>query len=106
MAGNVHPPSHTRLHAVAPPLFPEDTAMRNPERRQDKGPTALELQEHLTEPQRTMVRELEHFGWDLRFVRHSPSQPPVPVLFSEDDVYLFLRPDGTMDESPDIDIRH
>lgn len=75
-------------------------------RHQDTAPTSMELRAQLNEPQLTMVNELERFGWDLRFIRRPPFQPAVPVLFSGDDAYLCLRPDGTMDESSSIAIRH
>ncbi len=76
---------------------------RNP---QDLPPTSTELRAELNEPQLTMVNELERFGWDLRFVRQPPQQPPVPVLFSGDEAFLCLRPDGTMDESDSLAVRH
>lgn len=76
------------------------------ERRGVVAPTSVQLHAQLTEAQLGMVGELERFGWDLRFVRRPAFQPPMPVLFSGDDVFLCLRADGTMDETSPLQTRH
>lgn len=76
------------------------------ERRRGVAPNSLQLHAQLNEAQLRMVHELECFGWDLRFVRRWPFRPPMPVLFAGEDAFLCLRADGTMDETPPIEIRH
>lgn len=80
--------------------------MPTPERRRHVPPTLLQLRAQLNDPQLDMTRELERFGWDLRFVRKPPFQPAVPVLFASDDAFLCLREDGTMEDMPPIEFRH
>lgn len=75
------------------------------ERRRGLPPTSVQLRAQLNQAQLSMVRELEYFGWELRFVRRRMYQPSLPVLFAGDDAFLCLREDGTMDETRSIGIR-
>jgi hypothetical protein len=57
--------------------------------------------------QAAALAELEHFGWELKFVRRPLFQEPVPVVFDPDRThYAVLRADGTLDEHPGFTIRH
>lgn len=72
------------------------------------GPrTQTALHKQLNEEQQFALRELENFGWELKFARRKPFEPIVPVVFDGDrKKYAVLRPDGTLDENPDFEIRH
>ena len=49
---------------------------------------------------------LEHFGWELRFVRRPLFRDPVPVLFDRGNArYVVLRADGSLDESQTLPLR-
>ncbi|MGH8076735.1 MAG: hypothetical protein ACREPE_05350 [Lysobacter sp.] len=78
--------------------------MPTEERRRTASPTTQQLRAQLNELQLGMARQLERFGWDLRFVRKPPFQPAVPVLFGDGSV-LCLREDGTTDETAPIELR-
>ena len=53
------------------------------------------------------LRELEHYGWELRFMRREPFRKPVAVLFAADRThYAVLEEDGSLDEHPGFEIRH
>ena len=71
------------------------------------GPrTAAVLRNQLNADQQVSLRELEPFGWELKFIRRKPFQPPVPVMYDMDrKKYAILREDGTLDENPDFVIR-
>lgn len=79
--------------------------MRTPERRQ-LAPIDTNLREQLNDAQRGVLRLLEYFGWELRFVRRPPSQPVVPVIFAGDAAWAYIRGDGTVDERTKLEIRH
>ena len=76
------------------------------ERRATAGMTAG-LRQGLTAEQLAAVQTLEHFGWQLRFVRRPLFRDPVPVLFSrEGDRYVVLQADGSLDESQSLTLRN
>ena len=78
--------------------------MTTPERRQPPDP--VKLRAGLTDPQRQAVETLEHFGWQLRFVRRPLFRDPVPVLFDRSgERYVVLQPDGSLDESQTLKLR-
>lgn len=78
--------------------------MTTPERR--TAPNPAELRAGLTPEQRQAVDTLEHFGWQLRFVRRPLFRDPVPVLFDRNgERYVVLQPDGTLDESQTLTLR-
>lgn len=80
--------------------------MPMPERRRDDNSHPIQLRAQLNEAQRRMLRELECFGWELRFVRRPPFVQPIPVIFAGDDAYITLRFDGSLDEQCTLEIRH
>ena len=64
------------------------------------------LRTGLTAEQRAAVETLEHFGWQLRFVRRPLFRDPVPVLFDRaGSRYVVLQPDGSLDESQTLKLR-
>ena len=80
--------------------------MADRERRNDDKKTGRELKAQLNEDQRWALGELERFGWELKFIRRPPFQPPIPVIFDGDrKSWAVLREDGTLDENPGFDIR-
>ena len=75
------------------------------ERRRGGSPTSVQLLEQLNPSQLRMLRELECFGWDLRFVRRPPFVEPIPVIFAGDDAFITLRFDGSLVDQPTFEIR-
>ncbi len=78
--------------------------MNSTERRQPPAP--VQLRDNITPEQQQTVDTLEHFGWQLRFVRRPLFRDPVPVLFDRgDERYVVLRADGSLDESQTLPLR-
>lgn len=77
------------------------------ERRKDAPPTAPELlRAGLTPPQLVTLEAMEIFRWRLAFVRRPLFQPPIPVLFDQDNTrHVVIREDGTLDEQPTLKLR-
>ena len=76
------------------------------ERRADGKKSGRELKSQLNEDQQFALNELERFGWELKFIRRPPFQPPIPVVFDGDrKSYAVLLEDGTLDENPGFEIR-
>ena len=81
--------------------------MTDEERRKAYKPLPGILKYELNQDQRDTLGELEKFGWELRFVRHDPEQPPLPVIFdTEHAKFAVLDPDGSLDEDAFINIRN
>lgn len=80
--------------------------MPDRERRHDHSSAGRQLQRLLNADQLATLHSLESFGWELKFVRLPLFQDPVPVVFDGDrQRFAILKPDGTLDEDPRIDIR-
>lgn len=76
------------------------------ERRKGLHELSGVLKRDLNEAQRTTLQGLEQFGWELKFVRRKPFQPPVAVVFDGDRKnFAVLEADGSLNESPGFDIR-
>lgn len=73
--------------------------------RRTTGDT-VRLHSQLNDAQRAMLQVLEYFAWELRFVRWTAQGEPVPVISLDDRIYAVLRPDGTVDDDPDLTVRH
>lgn len=73
------------------------------ERRHAPCPDRNAMCAQLNEAQRDVLRVLEHFGWQLGFVRRQFE--PVPVVFAGDCLYAVIRPDGSVDERPTLALR-
>lgn len=77
------------------------------ERRKTTRPPLSTMSRELNATQAAALAELEHFGWELKFIRHQLFHDAMPVVFDPDRThYAVLRPDGTLDEHPDFKIRH
>ena len=80
--------------------------MADRERRQDKPVNSAALRAQLNEEQLLTLRELERFGWELKFIRQPLFQQPLPVVFDGDrKSCAILKPDGSLEDNPDIKIR-
>jgi len=83
-------------------VFP---AMSSPERRNSPIDQAT-LRQGLTPAQLAAVETLEHFGWQLRFVRRPLFREPIPVLFDRaGERYVVLQADGSLDDSQTLKLR-
>ncbi len=75
----------------------------------DRRTAALDqvaLRQGLTGEQLAAVQTLEHFGWQLRFVRRPLFREPIPVLFDRSgERYVVLQGDGSLDESQTLKLR-
>jgi len=76
------------------------------ERRKRQAADPRALREGLTAEQLRALDTLEFFRWTLAFVRRPPFQDRVPVLVDRTgERHAVLRPDGSIDESPDFRLR-
>ncbi|MDQ3618209.1 MAG: hypothetical protein M3374_05780 [Pseudomonadota bacterium] len=65
------------------------------------------LKRELNDAQLDTLRGLESFGWELKFVRRKPFQPSVAVVMDGDRKSMaVLEADGSLNENPDIALRH
>ena len=81
-------------------------SMNEIERRKVQKELSLVLKRELNDAQRDTLQSLEHFGWELKFVRRKPFQPPVAVVFDGDrKKFAVLELDGSLNESPGFEIR-
>jgi hypothetical protein len=81
--------------------------MANNERRKDKAAPRAALRNLLNEEQLMTLRDLERFGWELRFVRRPLFQDPIPVLVDGDrKSFSVLKFDGSLEDDPkDLKLR-
>ena len=76
------------------------------ERRRPEPPDPEQLSEGLNPAQLRTLSTLHHFHWKLRFVRRPMFRDPVPVLFDrENNRYVTIEPDGSVNETPDLVLR-
>ncbi len=76
------------------------------ERRKAQKELSLVLKRELNEAQLSTLQALEHFGWELKFVRRKPFQQPTAVVFDGDrKSFAVLEVDGALNENPGFDIR-
>ncbi|MFO1495035.1 MAG: hypothetical protein U1F26_10270 [Lysobacterales bacterium] len=80
--------------------------MPDRERRQAQSAPSRALERLLNPSQLDTLRSLEHFGWELKFVRKPLFQKPVPVVFDGDRrSFAVIEEDGTLNEKPAFTIR-
>jgi len=82
--------------------------MHHRERRRDVKDEIdpADLREGLTHAQLKTLAEMEHFSWELRWVRRPMFAEPVPMVFDRGRKrFVVIRPDGTIDEEPDLALR-
>ena len=76
------------------------------ERRKTLRELSSVLKRELNDAQLSTLNGLEQFGWELKFVRRKPFQPPVAVVFDGDRRnFAVLEQDGSLNEHPGFDIR-
>ena len=76
------------------------------ERRKAQKALSGVLKRELNEAQLETLQALEHFGWELKFIRRKPFQPPMAVVFDGDrEKFGVLELDGTLNENPGLKIR-
>lgn len=76
------------------------------EKRKGEKPIPENLNELLNPEQMSALRQIEGFGWQLKFVRRPLFQDPVPVVHSADGTKLgVLEEDGRLNMEPDIMVR-
>jgi hypothetical protein len=64
------------------------------------------LKRQLNDDQRMTLSEIERFGWELKFIRHPPFQPAIPVVFDgERKRFATIEPNGQLNNNPPIKIR-
>ena len=80
--------------------------MTDTERRKFQQQPGRMLERGLNDDQLLTLRELERFGWELKFMRRKPFEAPIPVIFDGDrKKFAVIEPDGTLNENPNFDIR-
>ncbi len=76
------------------------------ERRKAAAPPSRVLERLLNPAQIETLRSLEHFGWELKFVRKPLFQPAVPIVFDGDRrTFAVIEQDGQLNENPPFKIR-
>ncbi|MCK7593107.1 hypothetical protein [Pseudomarimonas salicorniae] len=81
--------------------------MADQERRSGAALRLAMLKQELNPEQLETLRELEMFGWELKFIRHRPFQDVTPVVFDGDRrSFAVIRSDGTLEQNPPMQIRH
>jgi hypothetical protein len=80
--------------------------MVGPERRLDQERPASVLERQLNEDQRHALRQLERFGWELKFVRRKLFQDPIAVIFDQGRQHFAeIDASGALNETPEFRIR-
>ncbi|MFT7558183.1 MAG: hypothetical protein ACI93R_000075 [Flavobacteriales bacterium] len=80
---------------------------KHSERRGSECAVPLNLREFLNEDQRQTLRKMESFGWHLAFIRRPLFQEPVAIVAnSEDSEFSVLEKDGSINNEPDVFLRH
>ncbi len=76
------------------------------EKRTGEKPVPDDFEEALSYPQRLALRQIERFGWNLKFVRRPLFLERVAVVFNpEDNKIGLLGIDGKIDMQTDIEVR-
>lgn len=76
-------------------------------RRLDMPRPARAMERELNQDQLITLRELERYGWELKFVRRPQFKPSIPIVFDSDRrKFAVLKEDGTLDENPGFEIRN
>ncbi len=79
--------------------------MHQKERRAPLRRSAVSLQRELSEAQSLALVGLEHFGWELKFIRRPLFQEPVAVVSDGTSVAVLDR-DGQLVEQALLNVRH
>ncbi|MGB5259253.1 MAG: hypothetical protein WBO34_01885 [Gammaproteobacteria bacterium] len=76
------------------------------EKRSGEAPVPDNLEDYLNDVQVKALRQIENFGWELKFVRRPLFQEPIAVIINTDgDRVGTLEPDGRIDLHQNFDLR-
>ncbi len=76
------------------------------EKRKSDKQTPENLLQLLNQLQILALRQIEQFGWSLKFVRRPMFQSPVPVIMDGHGTKIgVLEEDGRINMEPDIKVR-
>lgn len=76
------------------------------DKRTGEKPVPDDFEVELSHPQLLALRQIERFGWTLKFVRRPLFQEQVAVVFSaEGNKIGLLEKDGRVNLEPDIEVR-
>ena len=80
--------------------------MQDQERRNGTQPVPDDAISFMNDEQKMAFRNLESFGWRIKFIRRPLFQRPVCVLTNPEETEIaVLEEDGTVNKNPDIVIR-
>jgi hypothetical protein len=83
--------------------------MSQTERRRPAPPpsqTGEQLRRGLSSAQLRALQTLETFKWELKFVRRPMFLEPMPVVVDREGLrHAVIRPDGSLDEAPQLKLR-
>ncbi|MDT8385967.1 MAG: hypothetical protein RQ736_00530 [Thiogranum sp.] len=80
--------------------------MDREKRTGEKPPVPDDLNKLLQPEQLSALRQIEGFGWQLKFVRRPLFQDPVAIVYSADGTKIgVLEEDGRLNMEPDIKVR-
>jgi hypothetical protein len=75
------------------------------ERRRAEREHAATLKRQLNDAQLATLNTLERFGWEIRFIRHTPEGNLVVLHDPDTHKYAVLADNGELDENPKITFR-
>jgi hypothetical protein len=76
-------------------------------RRTDRFVPNATLRAQLNENQLMTLCDLERYGWELRFIRRPLFQEPIPVVIDGDrKSFSVIKPDGSLDDHPNLKLRN
>jgi len=77
------------------------------EKRKGESPIPDNLEDYLNAVQIKALRQIENFGWELKFVRRPLFQDPIAVIINNDgDRVGTLEPDGRIDLQQNFELRN
>ena len=77
------------------------------EKRKGESPIPDNLEDYLNMVQIKALRQIENFGWELKFVRRPLFQEPIAVIINTDgDRVGTLEPDGRIDLHQNFELRN
>jgi hypothetical protein len=80
--------------------------MPHPDRRLEQQRPGNVLERQLNTEQRLALRQLERFGWELKFVRRRLFLTPLAVVFDQGRQHFgVIEADGSLNENPGFPIR-
>ena len=78
----------------------------NDDKRKGENPVPDDIKEHLNYAQLALLRTIEGFGWNLKFIRRPLFRETVVVVTNPDGSAIgILEDDGRLNLDPTIDTR-